>query len=492
MWVWPCYMSFGKSRVSEHVVSWAQLLVCLSSSRCSMIGILSTSSTMYQTNCGDGTLASLSWTHLGANIPLCMDTLTYTNIILERTSIIIPIGWACNWKKEYFLRDWNHEWPPKSLLDLFEGFLARMPLHRLAHFLDMVLPQLSPLHTRWDDPRKTLLCCHFFRLARTNVFAQVRLQFLSTSRAFIYMVRISWKRQSMLLFSDIHRVDPVSFRRFHEDRFLGKHNIQMGLLEGHSILLHFFNNGRAYQAVLVSMSSAPSKSKKGKHAMWKHVLPVSTDFAWLPEDVADAFCSLVLHQDPTRPYSSFYEVQLGFNEHYQALLHIEGLYYLGETRSVDEFNIFSQMPAERLCLGCGVQPDERFGLMPPQDRGKLFAATLRIMQVVLTDRLQDVTDDEEQIRQALHLLVYNRDGHFLATLSALLLSLLQSKTDYPISGVFGAGKTTAAAAIIAGLITVDPFLKIMILTKKMLHPRPLRSTLLDSRYQVGLRPKLEG
>ena len=270
----------------------------------------------------------------------------------------------------------------------------------------------------------------------------------------------------MLLFSDIYRVEPVSFRRFHEDRSLGKHNIQIGLPEGHSVLLHFSNNGRAYQAVLVSMSSAPSKSKKGEHAMWKHVLPVSTDFAWLPEDVADAFCSLALHQDSTRPYGSFHEVQLGFNEHDQALLHIEGLYYLGETRSVDEFNIFSQMPAERLCLGCGVQSDERFGLMPPQDRGKLFAATLRLMQLVLTDRPQDVTDDEEQIRQALHPLVHNRDGHFLTTLSALLLSLLEGKTDCPISGVFGAGKTRAAAAIIAGLITVDPSLKIMILTKE--------------------------
>ena len=98
--------------------------------------------------------------------------------------------------------------------------------------------------------------------------------------------------------------------------------------------------------------------------------------------------------------------------------------------------------------------------------GKLFAATLRLMHLVLTDRLQDVTDDEEQIRQALHPLVHNRDGHFLATLSALLLSLLEGKTDCPISGVFGAGKTRAAAAIIAGLITVDPSLKIMILTKE--------------------------
>jgi len=46
------------------------------------------------------------------------------------------------------------------------------------------------------------------------------------------------------------------------------------------------------------------------------------------------------------------------------------------------------------------------------------------------------------------------------------LSLLEGKTDCPISGVFGAGKTRAAAAIISGLITIDPSLKIMILTKE--------------------------
>lgn len=54
----------------------------------------------------------------------------------------------------------------------------------------------------------------------------------------------------------------------------------------------------------------------------------------------------------------------------------------------------------------------------------------------------------------------------LATLSSLLLSLLEGKTDCPISGVFGAGKTSAAAAAVAGLITVDPTLRIMILTKE--------------------------
>ena len=184
------------------------------------------------------------------------------------------------------IREWNDEWQPKSLLDLFEGFLIRMPLHRLAHFLDMVLPQLSPMHTRWDDPRKTLLCCHFFRLARTDVYAQVRLQFLFTSRALIYMG-----------FN-------VSILRAPLGNTISKWGFQKGILFSYI----FPTMGCRTKLVLVSMSSAPSKSKRGEHAMWKHVLPVSTDFAWLPEDVAEAFCSLALRQDQTRPYGSFHEV----------------------------------------------------------------------------------------------------------------------------------------------------------------------------------------
>ena len=60
----------------------------------------------------------------------------------------------------------------------------------------------------------------------------------------------------MLLFSDIHRIDPVSFQCFQTptEGSFGKHNVQMGLPEGHSVLLHFSQNGMPYQAVLVSMN----------------------------------------------------------------------------------------------------------------------------------------------------------------------------------------------------------------------------------------------
>ena len=53
--------------------------------------------------------------------------------------------------------------------------------------------------------------------------------------------------------------------------------------------------------------------------------------------------------------------------------------------------------------------------------------------------------------------------YFLAALTALVQSILEGRTDCPISGVFGAGKTRAAAAMIGGL---DPTLKVMVVTKE--------------------------
>ena len=54
----------------------------------------------------------------------------------------------------------------------------------------------------------------------------------------------------------------------------------------------------------------------------------------------------------------------------------------------------------------------------------------------------------------------------MAAVASLVQSLLEGRTDCPISGVFGAGKTLSAAAMIAGLLVMDPTLKIMIVTKE--------------------------
>ena len=62
--------------------------------------------------------------------------------------------------------EWNGQWQPAGLFRLFSNFLTRISLPRLIYFLDMVLPQLVPMHTRWDDATKSLLRCHLLRLHR--------------------------------------------------------------------------------------------------------------------------------------------------------------------------------------------------------------------------------------------------------------------------------------------------------------------------------------
>ena len=48
----------------------------------------------------------------------------------------------------------------------------------------------------------------------------------------------------------------------------------------------------------------------------------------------------------------------------------------------------------------------------------------------------------------------------------LVQSILEGRTDCPITGVFGAGKTRAAAAMIAGLMVMDPTSKVMVVAKE--------------------------
>ena len=101
------------------------------------------------------------------------------------------------------------------------------------------------------------------------------------------------------------------------------------------------------------------------------------------------------------------------------------------------------------------------------ERPKLFAAACKLLTFVLRDvSAQTNSDEETALKSALAPLIANEDFHFVATVTTLVQSLLEGRTDCPISGVFGAGKTRAAAAMIAGLLVMDPTLKIMIVTKE--------------------------
>eukprot|EP00434_Breviolum_minutum_P019611 symbB.v1.2.017298.t1/scaffold1343.1/size124258/7 len=145
--------------------------------------------------------------------------------------------------------------------------------------------------------------------------------------------------------------------------------------------------------------------------------------------------------------------------------------FLGDTRSAEELAVFTNMAPERLCLGCGLRVEEKFTPIFPGERGPLFAASVKLLQFALRASSASasekvLTEEEDALLKAIRPLVANPDCHFLAVLTVLVQSILEGRTDCPISGVFGAGKTRAAAAVIAGLVVMDPTLKIMVVTKE--------------------------
>ena len=75
---------------------------------------------------------------------------------------------------------------------------------------------------------------------------------------------------------------------------------------------------------------------------------------------------------------------------------------------------------------------------------------------------KELIEDEEALLQAIRPLVTPLFG----VLAALVQSILEGRTDCPISGVFGAGKIRAAATVIAGLQEMDSTLKVIIVTKE--------------------------
>ena len=90
------------------------------------------------------------------------------------------------------------------------------------------------------------------------------------------------------------------------------------------------------------------------------------------------------------------------------------------------------------------------------------------MKFALNSGSNETTDPAETaLWHALYPLLCNPDEHVLATLAALVLALVEGRTDLPLSGVFGAGKTRSAA-ILVRLLVFEPNLKLllMILTKE--------------------------
>ena len=121
--------------------------------------------------------------------------------------------------------------PPPEVTGLLRGFLRRLPLPRLVHFLDMILPQVpvkSPCRTsarRFSSGAAGLHCkvCH-----------------RHWSRAGVARVFIDWNQQPVLLLATrlLANRDAKSFQ-YEKGAAYDRQQIQMGLRKGNTVLIHY-------------------------------------------------------------------------------------------------------------------------------------------------------------------------------------------------------------------------------------------------------------
>ena len=181
---------------------------------------------------------------------------------------------------------------PEALFALFRQFLQRLTLPRLCHFLDLVLPQLTPVRAPWADATRTLWTCHYIRATSHDsgypCQPKVTIAYFFTSHDKIHHVRVFWGTLPLLLFSDPHMVHPVDVNQFQGQAVhrLHQQHIQLGLRKGTTVLVYYrVQSGphvnEVFQAVLIAQESVANRGKKTDNKLWKRVVPSETEFAWL-------------------------------------------------------------------------------------------------------------------------------------------------------------------------------------------------------------------
>ena len=122
----------------------------------------------------------------------------------------------------------------------------------------------------------------------------------------------------------------------------------------------------------------------------------------------------------------------------------------------------------------------------PRQRQKLFTAALKLLWF---ETVRCENEAQIALHAALLPLLRLEDGHVLATLSAIVLALCEGRTGLAISGVFGAGKTRSAAALLAGLLVFDPSLQLMVLTKENIAAHAVAEHLVSLQMPAYLQRK---
>ena len=141
--------------------------------------------------------------------------------------------------------------------------------------------------------------------------------------------------------------------------------------------------------------------------------------------------------DPNRQYGTLAHCVPSHTP--RSMITVDQIYFIGDSRSASELEVFINMPIERLRVGCGLQCTLPHVPLVPSNRTLLFSAAVKLLKFAMgCESCSTHNEAEEALWYAMHPLLCNPNEHVLSTIGALVLALLEGRTDLPISGVFGA------------------------------------------------------
>ena len=372
--------------------------------------------------------------------------------------------------------------PTEEVCCLMASFLQRLPLPRLVHFLDMILPQMVPVQSPCHSGRRRFASSYRVeeRLAggEHGVEYPLNVVKLYWSRSGIMHVAIAWDNKPLLLLATalLPNRTTESFQMEAGPPY-DKQRIQMGLRSGNTVLIYFRSGVDHYQSVLIALAADLHSNKpwQGQHKFWKYVSPIRTYFAWLPEQLARTYCRAALDRRSGLPYGGVHHLQ-GRESDFRHSMVFQNIYHIGDTKSAQELEVFLRMSRERLRLCCGIQCTDSLHPNGPRQRRKLFTAALKLLRFAIGIETWPLLRLE--------------DGHVLATLSAIVLALCEGRTGLAITAVFGAGKTRSAAALLAGLLVFGPSLQLMVLTKENIAAHAVAEHLVSLQMPDYIQDKM--
>ena len=151
-------------------------------------------------------------------------------------------------------------------------------------------------------------------------------------------------------------------------------------------------------------------------------------------------------------------------------IHVREVFAIGHTRTAKELTAVAQIPSSRIVRGLGLLTENvaADAISPPR-KATLQSLLCRLLRRMLTPwhvPMPELTYDS-WFRTKVLPIAADEDGHVVAATSAVALALATGKLDVcvQVQGLFGAGKSRAAAILLLGLMSLSSHMQ-----RKHRHP----------------------